>query len=356
MTIKDCAQVTPGWLTEKLTAVGALWKGTLATVVCDDQPYQQGWVSKLIRLEIEYSPEALGDLPPTLAMKFCQPDLHPELADRDRHEVAFYQAAQENMPDLPVPTCYEVAFGPATNQSHILMQDLSATHFQRPLPIPPSNEHCRMIVASLANLHARRWNDPQLGRGLGERLTMDRAAMMTERLWDTFPAFCDYFGDALLPSQRLVYERIMASNFLDDLSRRLCDLRDVTLVHGDAHTGNLMLPHDTEKGRVMLIDWHMWDINVAAIDLAFLMALHWPLSRRALLERPLLNHYYQELLAHGVEGLTWDDLWRDYRESVIIMTLIPIGQFRRGSPAGTVWFGLQDSLAAFEDLRCVELL
>jgi hypothetical protein len=107
---------------------------------------------------------------------------------------------------------------------------------------------------------------------------------------------------------------------------------------------------------VILVDWQLWDIYLATFDLAFLMALHWSPQRRALLEQPLLRHYHATLLAQGVAGYTWDDLWRDYRQAVIIMALIPIGQFRRNSPAGVVWFGLQDSMAAFEDLHCAELL
>lgn len=86
------------------------------------------------------------------------------------------------------------------------------------------------------------------------------------------------------------------------------------------------------------------------------MALHWSPQRRALLEESLLRHYHAALLAQGVTGYLWDNLWHDYRQAVIIMALIPIGQFRRNSPAGVVWFGLQDSMAAFEDLRCAELL
>ena len=61
-------------------------------------------------------------------------------------------------------------------------------------------------------------------------------------------------------------------------------------------------------------------------------------------------------MAHGVTNYSWDDLWRDYREAAVIMTLIPIGQFRRNMPAGVIWFGLQDSMAAFQDLNCAELL
>jgi hypothetical protein len=94
----------------------------------------------------------------------------------------------------------------------------------------------------------------------------------------------------------------------------------------------------------------------AAIDLAFLMPLHWSPQRRAVLEKRLLEHYHGRLVAAGVGEYSWDDLWCDYREAVIVMTLIPIGQFRRQSPAGRVWFGVQDSMAAFEDLHCAELL
>ena len=133
-------------------------------------------------------------------------------------------------------------------------------------------------------------------------------------------------------------------------------MKQVTLIHGDAHTGNILLPRDETKHDVVLIDWQLWDINVGAIDLAFLMALHWPPNRRAVLEESLLHRYHAHLLKCGVEGYGWQALWNDYRESVIIMSLIPIGQFRRNSPAGVIWFGLQDSLAAFEDLDCAEML
>lgn len=133
-------------------------------------------------------------------------------------------------------------------------------------------------------------------------------------------------------------------------------MKHVTLIHGGAHTGNLMLPQDEEKDQVILIDWQLWDINVAAIDLAFLMALHWSPQRRALLEKNLLQRYYDHLQMWGVTNYEWADLWNDYRESVIIMSLIPIAQFRRKSPTGVIWFGLQDSMAAFDDLNCAELL
>ena len=69
-----------------------------------------------------------------------------------------------------------------------------------------------------------------------------------------------------------------------------------------------------------------------------------------------VGHYYAQLLRHGVSAYSWDDCWNDYRASVIVMTLIPIGQFRRQMPAGVIWYGMEQSAAAFNDLPCAELL
>ncbi len=356
MVIQACEQVTPAWLTEVLMAKGGVQHGRVMAIECDTQAFNQGYVSNVAALSITYSADASGTLPSRLFLKMSRPGVHAELLDVGRREVAFYQVMEDVADDFPIPRCYDAASDDSTGQVHVLMDDLSATHFQRPLPIPPSHRHCEMIMESLAHLHAWWWNSPRLGTKLGERLDERKAAEIRRRLEDTLPTFIDYLGDALLPTQRKAYEQIMASPFWARRVERLCSLQGVTLIHGDAHTGNFMLPHDTARHKVMLIDWHLCDINTAAIDLAFLMALHWSPQRRAVLERPLVRHYYGNLMAHGVTNYSWDDLWRDYREAVIIMTLIPIGQFRRNMPAGVIWFGLQDSMAAFQDLNCAELL
>jgi aminoglycoside phosphotransferase (APT) family kinase protein len=346
--------VTPEWLSDKLAAKGALQRGQVTGIDCDAQAFNKGYLSNIASLALTYSAEATGSLPARLFLKMSKPGLHAELLSRGQHEVQFYSEVGRAV-DLPVPVCYDAEYDEARHLAHILMDDLSATHFQKPLPIPPSNRHCELIMESLAQVHARWWNSPRLGTEIGERLGAEAGAESRLRLENTVPQFFDYLGDALLPQQRQAYEWILASSFLSRRERRLREQSQVTLIHGDAHAGNMLLPHAAQQ-RVILIDWHLWGIDVAAIDLAFLLALHWSPQRRAILEKPLLERYHQQLLASGVSGYGWDNLWRDYREAVIVMALIPIGQFRRKSPAGVVWFGMQDSLAAFEDLKCRELL
>ena len=147
----------------------------------------------------------------------------------------------------------------------------------------------------------------------------------------------------------------VTSPFLRRAYERLMSLNGVTLIHGDVHTGNVMSPRDPEHQTTKLIDWQLWDIGPGAHDLAFLMALHWPPKRRALLEGPLLERYHARLMRY-VPGYSWREFFDDYRRAVVTMVLIPIGQFRRGMPNGVIWFGLQDATAAFEDLSCEELL
>lgn len=366
MVITNAEQVTPQWLTETLTSAGALQRGEVTAIERDSASFNKGYLSNIATLKVSYSAEAAGTRPAHLFLKMTKPDLHPELLSRSLHEVEFYQAVAgaEVSADakawagggLATPHCYAASYDDASHLSHLLLDDLSQTHFQRPQPLPPSNQHCQLIMESLAQVHAQWWHSPRLGKEIGQPLTPAAAAASHQRLVDTLPGFMDYLGDGLLPQQRRAYETILASNFLDRQGERLIQLKDVTLIHGDAHTGNLMLPNDTARQHVVLVDWHLWDINLPTTDLAFFMALHWSAARRALLELPLLQHYHASLLALGVTDYVWEKFWNDYRSSVVIMALIPVGQFRRKSPNGVIWFGLQDSMAAYLDLHCEEVL
>jgi Ser/Thr protein kinase RdoA (MazF antagonist) len=75
-----------------------------------------------------------------------------------------------------------------------------------------------------------------------------------------------------------------------------------TLIHGDAHSWNLLFPKDAEKGRAFIIDLATLRVRPATNDLAYLMAMKWQPERRAGLEMPLLRHYHEALIARGVKN------------------------------------------------------
>ena len=144
-------------------------------------------------------------------------------------------------------------------------------------------------MESLAQIHAHWWQHPPLGSAIGAPLQAGEAQASIPRLHASFAPFLDYLGDALLPVQRAAYERILASSFLQRRAERLQAQVRVTLIHGDAHTNNIMLPHNAVHGRAILLDWHRWSIDVPPYDLAFLIALHWSAERRHVLEQELMR-------------------------------------------------------------------
>lgn len=353
MRISHCNDITPQLLTEILSTSGVLYAGAVTAVTCEMESGQKGFISNVATFQLTYSEDSHGDLPHRLFLKVTKPDLHPEYGLVGEHEIKFYTDILPSESKLPVARCYYAEWEATTHRAALLLDDLSPTHFQRPLPLPPAPNHCYRIVESLARIHAHWWNHPQLGKTIGTPLNPVDADASLRRLEASLPKYLDYLGDALLPTQRLAYERIFASSFLPRRAARLIKQNTVTLIHGDAHTNNLLLPHDAQGGQVVLIDWHRWGIDVPLYDLAFLIALHWSAERRATLEQPLLRHYHHHLLQNGVTGYGWEECWRDYGENVIVMTLIPIGQFRRQMPAGVIWYGMENSVAAFNDLACV---
>lgn len=152
---------------------------------------------------------------------------------------------------------------------------------------------------------------------------------------------------------RAIYERVFSSSLQPWM--RLTDPRGLTIIHGDAHTWNFLFPR-AGAGPAFLIDWQLWHVDVGARDLAFMMALHWDPSRRRELEAPLIQSYHEALLAHDVSNYVLDDLWLDYRRSVVRNLTFPIILWSRGMKPEAWWRRLECALSAYHDLGCEELL
>jgi hypothetical protein len=87
-----------------------------------------------------------------------------------------------------------------------------------------------------------------------------------------------------------------------------------TLVHGDAHVGNLFLD---AQGRPGLLDWQCVQHGHWSIDIGYHIASALEPAERASAERDLLTHYLDELRGHGVTAPSFDDAWTHYRGGVV---------------------------------------
>jgi hypothetical protein len=272
--------------------------------------------------------------------------------DNGLPELTFYRELAPVLSSPPIVR--RVAAAPSSSGPQwLVLEDLRSTHTNPPWPDPPSHIEARGAVSALAMIHAHWWEAPTLGTTIGAPHTHASLRAMVTSIAASLPGFLDALGDSLAPRDHRLLETVFGSSLAPWL--RLADSRALTVTHGDAHTWNFLYPR-SGSGLPYLIDWQLWHLDVGARDLAFLIALHWDAKLRQEVERPLLRLYHERLVAAGVGGYSFDELWLDYRRCVVRNLTFPIIVWRRGLPAEAWRRRLDCAIAAYRDLGCDDVL
>ena len=332
--VKTFASITPAWLTALLTQQGSLLAGQVLDIAQTRDPNP---VTENATLLVTYSPGARGACPPRLFFK----------QSSNVAEALFYQQIAPLLAHTAAPLCYDAQADGA--RSHVLLAFVGPTHFAPPEAVPVALAQHALIVDALADLHVQFWDLPQRHPAVAA-LARDVPSFSFTVAGAHFGAFADALGDRLSPPRRAHLEQILASHPQRPLRGPL------TLVHGDAHWGNFLYPHDPIAHSLFLIDWAMWHANLGVSDLAYNIALQCYPERRARVEQPLVRRYHDRLLAQGVAGYAWNQCWADYRRLVIEQCLWPVVWHHFGLSPNVWWFALECTLAAFDDLDCQELM
>ena len=357
--ITDMAQVSPEWLTRVLQKKGVLTQGKVTAV--QKQPLRAtiSITSFLARFAASYSDDAPKSAPSRLFLKIAKPDFDAALSARVwKNEVEFYTTVVAAMSDPATVRCYDAAYAPETGKAHVLLEDLSDTHFQPEWPLPPPKRYCEQVMECVAKLHAWWWEHPRLGKDIGQLPTDEAFKEGIEDIEKRVRTFVDFLGDRLSVDRHKVYDKVLAALpglFGHHRRARLSERKACTLVHGDASLWNFLYPHDLDTDQIHIIDWQAWRMGVGTDDLAYMMALHWYPERRRGMEKELLRRYHHELLRQGVANYGWDECWFDYRVSALSNLLLPALWFGR-VPAALWWSHLERAMLAFHDLACDELL
>ena len=354
--ITDITQVTPEWLSGVLRENGRLPQGEAVNVTCTKQ--KKTFTSTVTHLEASYSVDTPQTAPRRLFLKMSRSPAEPGDFDEDhfRKEVDFYTVVALAMPHPSSIPCNSAVYSSEEAACHLLLDDVAQTHFQTEHPLPPSDDQCERAINRLAQFHAFWWDHPRLGKDIGDFPTRDERKKGYSDAQKHTHDFMDFLGDRLSTARRDVYDAVLEA--LPHLSERQQQMKNITLVHGDAHLWNFVFPRDRAANDVYMIDWQFWHPTIGGTDLAFMIAREWYPERRRRLEERLIKQYHRVLLECGVTGYDWIACWRDYRLSVIQVSLfIPVWQwslFKAGP--GWWWSGLERAMLAFEDLQCTELL
>ncbi len=280
-----------------------------------------------------------------------------ELGNLADTETRFYRQLAPQL--TGVPLCYGSQFDPWTGRFVLVLEDLAdlADSSVAPCEFPDTlhpidPDRAASVVELLARLHATYWErlPAQAGKGpLGWLYTAsaDSASMLT--------------GPLLKTSSRRLAERtdlpLERGRFIDEHYRAVASLIDRpphTVMHGDAHPGNLYF----RKGQAGLLDWQAVRRGHPGRELAYTLITSMTSEQRQATQRDLLDVYRDALTGAGGPELARDELWERYRQGALypyVAAVITAGM--GGMQAEDIAMkGVERGLAALEDLDTVALL
>jgi hypothetical protein len=266
-----------------------------------------------------------------------------ELGRLAETETRFYSRLSTEL--TGVPKSYGSAFDSMTGRFVLVLEDLAVEDCEFPDTLHPLTEdQAGGIVDLLARLHATFW-----GRVPGWLYTAsaDSASLLT--------------GPLLKTSARRIAERtdipVDGGRFIDENYRavaRLVDEPPHTVMHGDAHPGNVYF----RNGEPGLLDWQAVRRGHPGRELAYTLVTGMTTADRQIHERRLLDQYRHALSAAGGPDLDRDELWHRYRQGAMyayVAALITAG-LGGMQDEGIALEGLRRAVAALDDLDTVALL
>lgn len=274
-----------------------------------------------------------------------------ELGRLGHTEVRFYQQLSAGLPG--VPRAYGAAFDALTGRYVLVLEDLALNPCEFPDTLHPlDNDRAALTVELLARVHAAFWGKLPARSGSGPlgwlySASGDHTSLMT--------------GSLLKLSTKRLAERtdipVADGRFIDENYRAAAQLLDRpphTVMHGDAHPGNLFF-RNNEAG---LLDWQAVRRGHPGRELAYTLVTCMTTADRQAAERDLLDEYRRALAAAGGPQLDHDELWERYRLGAVYAYAAPVITAGIGGmqDEGIAMEGARRGVAALADLETVAIL
>jgi len=322
MIPNSTADMTAAWLTRVLRDAGAITSASVTAVALEPVGVGVGIMGELFRARLTYSQLQPG-APTAVIVKVTSPF---EANRAQGIALGVYEAEVRFYNDLAsraavrVPRCFFAEFDPATSNFVIVLEDLGHLSVADQLE-GMSVTQAEAAASALAALHAPFWQRVDdidwVASVVHERIQAFSAAWPD--LWASFSArFADDLPDGAIAAGEQIRDHYWS------LMCRLGE-RPWTLLHQDFRCDNLFFGDGTPgSDPVVVIDWQSLGRGPAAYDVSYLIGGSLSTVDRRANEERLVRHYHDELVRHGVQDYTFDELWDDYRLAHLVNVSVPV--------------------------------
>ncbi|WP_166904174.1 phosphotransferase [Mycobacterium sp. DL440] len=274
-----------------------------------------------------------------------------ELGRLGHTEVRFYQQLADGLPG--VPRAYGAAFDPLTGRYVLVLEDLTLSPCEFTDTLHPlDRDRAAATVELLAQVHAAFWGRLPARSGSGPlgwlySASGDHTSLMTGSLLKLSTKRLAETTDIPVADGRFIDENYRAA-------AQLLDRPPHTVMHGDAHPGNLFF----RNGEAGLLDWQAARRGHPGRELAYTLVTCMSTADRQAAERDLLDAYRRALAAAGGPTLDHDELWERYRLGAVYAYAAPVITAGLGGmqDEGIALEGARRGVAALADLETVAIL
>ena len=310
------ADVDAAWLSRALSADSEV---IVADVVHEE--IVRGAGTKL-RVKVRYQSNPTG-LPPLLWVKAGWEEHSPamERAGVYTREAVFYRDFALTS-RAHAPRCFHASWDDS-GRSVVILEDLITRGASLwDCRVPRSVADVESLLDTLAQLHARWWEDDALAAMANIDVPVDAAGPTAE--WprvnggERLRSIIAGERGALMPAYARDAGRIEQAfwTMVDGLGRS----QGRCLLHGDPHPGNCFSDADGSAG---LYDWQTIACGPWAYDVGYAVVTALEPDQRRASERRLLEQYLDRLRLYGVANPpAIDAAWDDYRRHIAYPLLI----------------------------------
>jgi hypothetical protein len=355
-TIVDSVDdITADWLTGALRQAGCLDGGRVAAF--SSELMSVGQLGSVARLTLTYQ-GAGPDVAPTVMVKWPSRDAGSRAIGVTlgvyESEVRFYQEIAPTI-GTRVPAVRWADIESSTGRFTLVLEDLSGLGAPGDMIAGGTPDQATRALDALVDLQAPRWSDPAL-RELDWLAQPSRSQNFFAGVEPALPLFLERFGDRLATEDIEFVKRVVP--YANAWAARMTAGPTVVL-HGDYRMDNILFPHDP-TAKVAVFDWQATSLGPPLVDAAVYLGGCLSLEDRRRHERDLLRHYHDGLVAQGVTGFSFADVWESYRWCVFygLMLSVPFSvQLEQTERGDALFAGMVRSYTRqARDLESMELL
>jgi len=313
------ADVTAEWMTQVLRGSDTIRSGAVSQVRAEPLSAAQGYLSGVGRVILTYDTPQ-NDAPQSVVLKL------PAVAEMNRQigeslrayqrEALFYLDIAPQT-DVRVPRCYHASADLAVGDWSLVLEDGSGLRNGDQIQ-GFTFEEALAAIRTVARLHARWWNSPDLATL--DWMPLENLKLLSQ-FHDDWPKFRDEYARRIGTEATAAGEKIAASGeAIEGLSRDAT----TTVTHWDFRADNLLFDDTNTEQPIMVLDWQLAIRNVGAFDVARIITGSLPILVQEHHLRELVGAWHAELVSRGVEGLSADDAWRHYQLGLIQLLYTPV--------------------------------